>query len=93
MRAFRQRDWPTVQTHVFASAHPHPQLQALQAVQPPDALAIHRPSLAPKHHRDPLIAKPRSGVRQVTNPQSQRTLITRRTLAIPRRPRELRELT
>jgi hypothetical protein len=87
-----RRDWPTVQAHVFAPANPHPQWLALLPIQPTDALAIHRPALASQQHRDSLVAKPRLGMRQITNPQSQRALIPRRTPAIPRRPRELREL-
>jgi hypothetical protein len=42
----RHRRGAAMQRHVLAPPHPHPQLQAVQAVQPTDALPVHEPALS-----------------------------------------------
>lgn len=48
--------WP-LQTHVFAPADSHPQLQAILAIQPANTLAINPPAFPAQHHVEPSIAE------------------------------------
>jgi hypothetical protein len=54
---------PPMQRHVFAPPAPVPQLQAFQAIEPSDALAIHEPAFATEQHVEPQISesRPRMG--------------------------------
>jgi len=38
---------PSVKCHMFSSPHPHPKLQALEAIEPADSPAIHQPPFTP----------------------------------------------
>jgi hypothetical protein len=78
-----------MQRHVLAPAHPHAELQAVQAIETADTLAIHEPTFASQQHPDPLIAKPRSGMGQIANAQPECRLILGPTFSIPRCPAEL----
>lgn len=53
----RSRRLAAMQTHVLATTAPHPQLQAVQPIDPSDALEIHWPPFATKHHVDALEAE------------------------------------
>ena len=44
----RLRNHAAMETPVLASSHPHPELQALETIQPVHALAIDPPSLTPQ---------------------------------------------
>ena len=74
---------------MFAPPHAHPQLQAVDAIEPTDPLAVDEPTLTPEQHPNPLIAKPRSGMREIPYPQPQCRLILGPTFSIPRGPAEL----
>lgn len=78
-----------MQGHVLASAHPHPQLEPIQAVQPTHSLPVHQPALTSQQHPDTLIAESRSGVGQIANAEPEARLIFRPTPSIPGRPAEL----
>jgi hypothetical protein len=80
----------TVHAHVSAPPNPHPRLLALEPIQSADTLAVNGPTLVPQQHGNSLVAEARLGMREIANPQCQRTLIARLKLPIPRRPRELR---
>jgi hypothetical protein len=67
-----KRRGSSMQGHVFAPPHAHPDLQAVEAIEPADALVIHPPTLPTQQHPDPLVAKPGPGVGELTNPRSQR---------------------
>ena len=82
-----------MQGHVFASPHPHAELQAIEAIEPPDSLAIDRPALPPQQHPDPHVAKPWPGMREIPDAEPQRVLIFGATGSIPRGPSELRQAT
>jgi hypothetical protein len=60
-----------MQTHVLAASYPHAQLQPFQPVQASNTLSVHEPSLAAKHHVDPLVAESRSRVSDLPNPKPQ----------------------
>lgn len=79
-----------MQCDMFAPAHPHAELQAIQAIQPVDALPIDHPPLTPEQHPDSHVAKPRAGLRQIADTQPQGGLIFGTALSVPRRPTELR---
>jgi hypothetical protein len=51
-----------VQRHVLPSATAMPQLQSFEPIEPPDALRVHQPALAPQQDVEPLIAKARPRV-------------------------------
>ena len=91
-RARRQRRRPPMQRDVLPPAHAHPQLQALEAVQPSHALLIHPPALPSQQHPDPREAEPRPRVRELADPEPQRHLVIAGRAAIPRRPTELRQM-
>ncbi len=65
-------------------AHPHAELQALEVIQAAHAFAIHQPPLPAQEHPDPQIAKTRSRVRELTNPELQGRLVPGATGPIPR---------
>jgi hypothetical protein len=56
-----------MQRDVFATTHPHAQLQAFEPIEPAHALLIHQPSFSPQQHPDPCEAEARSGVRELAN--------------------------
>ena len=58
----------TVQGDVLAPPDPHPQLQALQSIEPAHPLAIHPPAFATQQHPNAQIPKPRPRMGQITNP-------------------------
>ena len=78
---------------MFASADAHTELQAFEAIQPSDALPIHQPPLSSQQHPDTQEAEPRSRMRELADPQPQRSLIPGRALAIPGRAAELGQMT
>ena len=47
VRTTRHGSRSTVKGDMFSSAHPHAELQSIQAVQPSDALPIDEPPLTP----------------------------------------------
>jgi hypothetical protein len=57
-----------MQRHVFPSSHPHPQLQAVEAIQPAYALGIDRPAFTSEKDPDPQIPEARALVRDRANP-------------------------
>ena len=57
----------TVEGDMFSSAHPHAELQSIQAIQPSDALPIDEPPLTPQQDPDPHVAKSRPRMRQIPN--------------------------
>ena len=90
----RDRRRPAMQRDVLAPPDPHPQLQAVQPIQPPHALLIHRPALAPQQHPDAREAEPRPRVRETPECASRSAAWSfARDSAIPRRPTELRQMT
>lgn len=92
-RADRHRRRAAVQGDVFASADAHAELQAFQAIEPPDALPIHHPPLSSQQYPDAQESEPWPRVRELTDPQPQRALIPGCALAIPRRAAELSKMT
>jgi hypothetical protein len=78
---------------MLTSPHPHAQLEAIQTVPAPDPLAIDRPAFPPEQDPNPQIAEPRSGMREISNAQSEGCLILRLTLPIPGCASELGEPT
>ncbi len=79
----RLRNHATMETHVLTSSHPHPELQALETIQPVHALAIDPPSLTPQHHVDPQIAEPRPRMGNLTDPPPECRLIRSPALPVP----------
>ena len=69
---------------MFSSAHPHAELQSIQAIQPSDALAIDEPPLTSQQDPNPHVAKSRPRMSQITNAQPKRRLIFRAAASIPR---------
>jgi hypothetical protein len=43
-RAGRYGGWSTMQCDVFPSPHAHPELQAIESIEPPHPLAVHQPA-------------------------------------------------
>ncbi len=78
---------------MFPAPYPHAELQAIEAIEPPDSLAIDRPALPPQQHPDSLIAEPRSGMGQIPNAEPEGRLILGLTLPIPRRATKLGQAT
>jgi hypothetical protein len=78
---------------MLATPDSHAEMQAIQAIQSSDALAIHRPTLPPQQHQNPQVAKPRPGMSQIANTQSQSGLILRAAPLIPGSAAELRQPT
>src|SRR5206468_9566002 len=72
-----------------AAAHPHPQLEPLEPIEPPDSLAIHPPAFAAQQHPDPQVPEAGPRMRQISNAQPQRGLILRLTAPIPTGAAEL----
>jgi hypothetical protein len=64
-----------VQCNMFAPPHAQPQLQALQSIEPSDALAIHQPAFASEQDPDPEVAEPWSGMGQIPNAKPETGLI------------------
>ena len=86
----RRRRGAAMQGDVFAAPDPHPQLQAVEPIEPPHALLIHGPSLPPQQHPDPQVAEPRPRVGQLADAQPQARSDPALAPAIPGRPTELR---
>lgn len=82
-----------MQRAVLPSPDAHSQLQALQAIQTPDAFVIHVPSFSSQQNADPQITKPRPSVSEITDPKPQSGLVPRRTASIPSRSAEVSEPT
>ncbi len=78
-----------MQCDVLPSPHPHAQLEPLEAIPAPDSFAIDRPPFAPQEDPDSQVAKPWSGMGQISNAQPQSRLILRLTLPIPGCPTKL----
>jgi hypothetical protein len=57
-----------MQRDVLRPSDAHPQLQADQSVQPPDALLVDQPALAAEQYPDPREAETRTRVRQRPDP-------------------------
>jgi hypothetical protein len=68
---------------MFASPHSHPQLQALEAIQPPHVLAIHEPAIASQQYSDPEISEARPDMGQIVNAEPETGLILGATPSIP----------
>jgi hypothetical protein len=71
--ATRFRWLPVRGTHV-ATRPLGPQLQALQAIEPMDPLAIDLPALTPQQHVNASVAVPNTGGGNLPDPPSQRFL-------------------
>lgn len=65
--ACRRRRRAAMQGDVLPPTHPHPKLQAVQPIQPPHALPIHRPAFAAEQHPAPREAEPWARMRQLPN--------------------------
>ena len=91
VRALRSRYDTSVQAHVLASAHPHAQLQAFQAIKPAHPLFVYWPALTPEHHVDPLVAN--SDGRSPGSSCAQCRLILCGATPIPCRPGQSCQLT
>ena len=72
-----------MQRHRFPSPNPQAELEPFESLEATDPLPIHQPAFAPQEAPDSQIAKPRTGMRQITNPQAQSRLILGPTPAIP----------
>ena len=84
VRALRHRNDAPVQTHVLAPPHTHAQLQAIQVIPAMNPHLVHRPSFAPEQHVNAQIPKPRTSVCDLPYPLSQRRLVARLALGVPR---------
>ena len=91
--AGRHRRGAAMQGDVLAPSHPHPQLQAIQAIQGAHALLVHRPALPAQQHPDAHVAESWSRVRQCADPGAERRLVVARRPAVPRGSAELRQMT
>lgn len=60
-----------MQAHVLATAHPHAQLQAFQAIPAMHALLVHLPALTPEHDVNPQVTESRPGVGNLADALSQ----------------------
>jgi hypothetical protein len=58
-----------VQRDVLAPPDAHPELQAVEPIEPPHALAIHAPAVAPEQHPDPEVPEPRARVGELADAQ------------------------
>lgn len=76
---------------MFSSAHPHAELQPLQAIQSSDTFAIDEPPLTPEQHPDPQVAKPRPSMRQIANAEPEGRLILRAAPSVPGGSTKLRQ--
>lgn len=76
---------------MFSSAHPHAELQSIQAIQPSDALPIDEPPLTPQQDPDPHVAKSRPSMRQIPNAEPESRLIPGATVSIPGSSTKLRQ--
>ena len=76
---------------MFSSAHPHAELQSIQAIQPSDALPIDEPPLTPQQNPDPHVAKSRPRMRQIPNAEPESRLILCATVTIPGSSTKLRQ--
>ena len=72
-----------MQRDMFPAADPHPQLQAIEAIQAADPFPIHAPTLSSQQHPNALIPKPRPGMSQIPDAQPERRLIFGPTSPIP----------
>jgi hypothetical protein len=88
--ARRERGGAPVQGDVLASADAHPELQAVEPIEPAHPLAIHLPPLAAQEHPDPQVPEPRPRMGELANPQPQGGLIPRPALPIPGGATEVR---
>jgi hypothetical protein len=61
-----------MQRDVLPSPDAHAELQPIQAIQSSDALPIDEPAFPPQQHPNPLIPKPRAGMRQISNAEPER---------------------
>lgn len=78
-----------MQGDVLSSAHPHAQLEPLEAIPSPDPLPVDRPTFAAEQHPDSQVPEPRPGMGQIPNAQSQGRLVFGPTLPIPGCPPKL----
>lgn len=76
-----------------ASAHPHAELWAIEAIEPPHSFPIHQPTFAPQQYPNVLIPKLRPGMGKIVHPQPKGGLILRSAPSIPRRPSKLVQAT
>jgi hypothetical protein len=76
---------------MFSSAHPHAELQPIQAIQSSDTFAIDEPPLTPEQHPDPQVAKPRPSMRQIANAEPEGRLILRAAPSVPGGSTKLRQ--
>jgi hypothetical protein len=58
---------------VFASTHPHTELQAFEAIEPSDAFAIHHSTLPARYDPDPKVAEARPRVGELADPHPERS--------------------
>ena len=72
-----------MESDVLPPPHVHPQLQALQSVEPSYPLAIHRPALTPEQDPDAQIPKPRARMGEIPNAEPEARLILGATPSIP----------
>jgi hypothetical protein len=85
--------WAPMQGHMFATPHPHPELQAIQTIESPYPLAIDLPAFPAQQDPNTLIAKPGSRMREIANAEPKGRLILGPTFPIPGRSTKLSQTT
>jgi hypothetical protein len=92
-RPGRPRRRPAVQRHVLATPDAHPELQAVEAVQPSYPFPIHHPALPAQQHPDAIEPESRPRVRELLDAHPQCELLITPRPAVPGRSAELRQVT
>ena len=82
-----------MQRPVFPPPHSHPQREALPTIPAPDPFAVDHPTFPPQEDPDSPVPEPGTGMRPISNAQSQGGLILRLTLPRPRRATNLGQAT
>ena len=82
-----------MQRDVLPPPDPHPQLQALQPIEPSHPFPIHPPAFATQEHPNAQRSKSRARMGQIANAYPQGGLIRGSTPPVPGGPTELCEAT